>query len=281
VFAPLPLAALAMLAFAGNSLLCRLALRSTTIDPATFTSVRLLSGALVLAILLRMRRGAAPGTRTSWASAFALFAYAAAFSFAYVSLPAATGALLLFGAVQVTMVGVGLWRGERLAALQWTGLAAACAGLAALLAPGAQAASWQGSLLMIAAGVAWGVYSLRGRGARDPLGDTAGNFARSAAFTLAMSAMLLATAHWDMRGALLAAASGGIASGLGYAVWYRALPGLGASRAAAVQLTVPVIAALGAIVLLGEPMSLRFAICAAVVLGGVALVVLKRRTAPA
>ena len=287
-----------MLAFAGNSLLCRIALKQTSIDAASFTSLRLASGALVLALLVLWRSrarpaGASPGvappasaTRPwhagSWLSALALFVYAAGFSFAYVSLTAATGALLLFGVVQTSMIGWGLWRGERLQPLQWLGLAAASAGLVWLLLPGLTAPSLSAGVLMASAGVAWAVYTLRGRrvgvggAAHDATTVTAGNFLRAAPLALATSALLWPLARWDNHGALLALASGGVASGLGYAVWYTALRGLSATRAAIVQLTVPALATAGGVMLLGEPLTPHLLGASAAVLGGVALVILAR-----
>lgn len=267
------LTALAMLAFAGNSLLCRLALKHTAIDAASFTTVRLVSGALVLWLIVRLRGGTRAGAG-NWPSAIALFAYAGAFSFAYVSLPAASGALLLFGAVQATMIGVGLWRGERLLALQVLGMLLALAGLIGLLLPGLSAPPLGSALLMIGAGVAWGVYSLRGKGAGDPIRVTAGNFLRAAPIAGVMSLVTLWTAAWDAAGLLYALASGAVTSGIGYAIWYTALPALKATSAASVQLSVPVIAALGAIVLLGEPLTLRLVTASVAILGGIALVIL-------
>lgn len=264
--------ALALLAFAGNSLLCRVALRDTGIDAAGFTVLRLVAAVLVLAALARGRAWRSG----DWRSATALFAYAAAFSFAYVSLPAATGALLLFGSVQATMLGAGLRRGERFAPRQLAGLCIALGGLAALLLPGASTPSPAGAALMVLAGVAWGVYSLRARGVTDPLAATAGNFLR----TLPLAASLLLGAHaslcWDPAGAAYAISSGALTSGLGYVAWYAAVPALGALRAATLQLTVPVLTALGAIVLLQEPTTLRALLCGAAILAGVALT-LKRR----
>jgi len=271
----LQLTAVAMLAFAGNSLLCRLALRAAHIDAASFTSVRLVSGAVTLWLLVGLRGGAAR-LAGSWGSAAALFAYAIAFSYAYVSLPASTGALLLFGAVQVTMVGTGLWRGERLSALQWTGLLLAAAGLVALLLPGLAAPPPGGAALMIAAGVAWGAYSLRGRGAGDPTASTAGNFVRSLAFVAPLTLLSLRDATADAAGVGYAIASGAVTSGIGYAIWYRALPGLRATSAAAAQLSVPVIAAFGAVLLLGEPITQRLALSSLAVLGGIAIVLFIR-----
>ncbi len=269
---------LAMFAFAGNSLLCRLALKHTGIDAATFTSIRIISGALVLWLIVRLRGGPhRPGG--SWLSALALFAYAAGFSFAYVSLPAATGALLLFGAVQATMISYGLWVGERLRTRQITGLIFAFSGLFGLLLPGLSAPPLYGSILMLAAGFAWGVYSLRGKGSGDPTSVTAGNFLRALLFAVALSLAMLPSASLDKSGVWYAISSGALASGVGYAVWYMALRGLKATSAAAVQLSVPVIAAVGGIVLLSEPITLRFFIAASAVLGGVTLVILSKESA--
>jgi drug/metabolite transporter (DMT)-like permease len=267
---------LAMLAFAANSLLCRAALKHTTIDAASFTLVRLVSGALTLWLMVRVRDGR-PVVAGSWASALALFVYAAAFSFAYASLTAATGALLLFGAVQTTMIGVGLYRGERLRAVQTVGLACALAGLVGLLLPGLSAPPWQGSLLMLAAGVAWGVYSLRAKGSGDPLRATAGNFLRAVAFAAALSLETYPWMAFDAAGVGWAIASGALASGVGYAIWYTALAGLKATSAATVQLSVPVIAALGGVVLLGEPLTPRLVIASSAILGGIALVIARRQ----
>ncbi len=270
------LTTLAMLAFAGNSLLCRLALTHTTIDPASFTAVRLASGAVTLWALVLVRGGARAG-RGSWPSAVALLAYAVAFSFAYVGLPAATGALLLFGAVQATMIGVGLRRGERLGTLQWTGLLLALGGLVALLLPGLSAPPVVRAALMLAAGVAWGVYSLRGQGAGDPTRVTSGNFLRAAPLAVALSALLWRDAAFDPAGVAYAVASGALASGLGYAVWYAALPQLRSTSAAVVQLCVPALATLGGALLLGEPVTLRVVLASAAILGGIGTVVSGRR----
>ncbi len=269
------LTTLAMLAFAGNSLLCRVALKQGAIDPASFTAVRLASGALVLWLLVRARGGATTGAGNWW-SAAALFVYAAAFSFAYVSLPAATGALLLFGAVQATMIGYGLWTGERLRRLQWLGLVLACAGLVGLLLPGLSAPPLPGALLMLGAGVAWGVYSLRGKGAGDTKSVTAGNFLRAVALTAIRSLLLLHRAAIDIAGFWYAFASGALASAIGYAIWYTALPALKATHAATVQLSVPVLAALGGVVFLAEPVSARLVLASAAILGGIALVILEK-----
>jgi drug/metabolite transporter (DMT)-like permease len=265
-----------MIAFAGNSLLCRVALRDTQIDATSFTTLRLVSGALMLALLVRWRGSKSVGAG-SWPSALALFAYAAGFSFAYLSLTAATGALLLFGAVQATMIGHGLWAGERLKWIQWTGLLLALGGLVSLLLPGLSAPPLIGSLLMLGAGVAWGIYSLRGRSAGDPTLVTAGNFLRAAPFAVGLSLLLRDQIAWDPAGAGYAVASGALASGIGYAVWYAALPALKATQAATVQLSVPVVAALGGVALLGETLTGRLVLASVAILGGIALVVLEKR----
>jgi len=270
------LTSLAMIAFAGNSLLCRLALKQTAIDPASFTAIRLISGALVLWLLVRMKQNA-PAGEGSWASAFALFTYAAGFSFAYVSLSAGTGALLLFAAVQVTMIGYGLWTGERLRLLQTFGVLLAFGGLIGLLLPGLSAPPLLGAMLMIGAGIAWGVYSLRGKGAGDPTRVTAGNFLRSVPVTVVLSLLMIKFVSIDAAGVAYAIASGALASGLGYAIWYTVLPALKNTSAASVQLSVPVIAALGGIVLLGEPLTLRLLLASVAILGGIALVIVQKR----
>ncbi|BAK76382.1 EamA-like transporter family protein [Pseudogulbenkiania sp. NH8B] len=269
---------LAMTAFAGNSLLCRQALKHTSIDPATFTTLRIASGALVLWLIVRLRTATGSGNGR-WRSALALFFYAAAFSFAYVSLSAATGALLLFGAVQATMIGIGLARGERLSARQLAGLLLALAGLAGLLLPGLSAPPLVGAVLMLLAGVAWGAYSLLGKGAGDPTRVTAGNFLRAVPLAISLSLLLMPAASWDSAGAIYALLSGALASGVGYAVWYTALRGLTATGAATVQLTVPVIAAAGGVVLLGEPVTLRLVLASIAILGGVWLVIAGKRQA--
>ena len=270
------LTVLAMVAFAGNSLLCRLALRDTTIDAASFTTIRLCSGAVMLWLVVRVRGGAYTGAG-NWRSALALFAYAAGFSFAYLSLPAASGALLLFGAVQATMIGHGLWAGERLRRMQFAGLALALGGLVGLLLPGLSAPPLLGSLLMLGAGVAWGVYSLRGRGAGDATQVTAGNFLRAVPIAAALSLLMIGNVSLDRAGLAYAVASGALASGLGYAIWYTALPGLKATKAATVQLSVPVIAALGGVAFLGEAITLRLMLASIAILGGIALVILEKR----
>jgi drug/metabolite transporter (DMT)-like permease len=267
---------LAMLAFAGNSLLCRLALKETGIDAASFTFIRLLSGAVALWLIVKARR-VSWREAGNWPSALALFAYAGAFSFAYISLSAGTGALLLFGAVQATMILWGWRRGERLGLIQLVGLALALCGLVALLFPGLSAPPLGGSILMLGAGVAWGIYSLRGRAAGDPVTATAGNFLRAVPFAAILSLALLARSRLDWAGVGYAIISGAIASGVGYVTWYTALPGLKAASAAAVQLSVPVLAAAGGILLLGEPITLRFFFASMAVLGGIALVVINPR----
>ena len=275
----LTLTSLAMVAFAGNSLLCRAALKDTSIDAASFTSLRLLSGAVALWILVRLRAGRVAG-EGNWLSAFALFVYAAGFSFAYQSLAAATGAILLFGAVQVTMIGYGVWSGERLRVSQLVGLCFAFGGLIGLFLPGISAPPVFGSLLMMVAGVAWGIYSLRGKGLGNPTKISAGNFLRTVPVTVVMSMLFIKSSSLDAEGAGYAIASGALASGVGYALWYAVLPHLKATQAASLQLSVPVIAAAGGILLLEEPMTLRLMLASLAILGGVALVIRKKRSMP-
>lgn len=273
------LTTVAMTAFAGNSLLCRAALRDTDIDAATFTSVRLVSGALMLWLVLSLRGNRVPLKQGSWGSALALFAYAGAFSYAYGGLSAAMGALLLFGAVQATMISIGIFRGDRPRLLQWAGFVVAFAGLVGLLLPGLTAPPLFSSLLMIGAGIAWGVYSLRAKGAGEPTAVTTGNFIRAVPMALVLSLVTMTSATIDMAGMGYAIASGAIASGLGYAIWYMALPLLQATSAATVQLSVPVIAAVGGVLLLSEPLTLRLVVAGTAILGGIALVILSARPA--
>jgi drug/metabolite transporter (DMT)-like permease len=272
---PLRIAALTagtLVCFAANSVLCRAALAPRLVDPATFTSVRLVSGAAALALLVAVRRRARPSGGTL-GSALALFLYAAAFSLAYVRIGAGVGALLLFTAVQVTMVGWTALRGARPGAVQVGGVALALAGLAWLVLPSATAPDPAGAALMLGAGVAWGAYSLRGRAAagRDPLAITASNFVLAVPLAAALSAGLARQASATPAGIALAAASGGLASGGGYSLWYAVVPTLGATRAAAVQLAVPVLAGLGATAFLGEHLTARIAVAGAAILAGIAL----------
>lgn len=265
-----------MIAFAANSLLCRLALKHTAIDPASFTLVRIASGAVVLWLIVKLRKAKLRDAGT-WLSALALFVYAAAFSFAYVSLSAGTGALLLFGAVQATMILWGLLKGERFHALQVAGLTTAVSGLVLLLLPGLSAPPTGGAILMLGSGGAWGIYSLRGKTAGQPVIATAGNFLRAVPMAIVLGIALLPWTRLDRAGICYAVLSGAIASGLGYVIWYAALPGLKAASAATVQLSVPVIAAAGGIILLNEPLTLRFLFASVTVLGGIALVVITPR----
>ena len=267
---------LAMIAFASNSLLCRAALKETSIDAASFTFVRIFSGAAALWLILTTRRTTSQSSG-NWISALALFAYAAAFSFAYNTLSAGTGALLLFGAVQATMILWGFGKGERLDPIQIAGLVVAVAGLVLLVLPGLSAPPLIGSILMLSAGLAWGVYSLRGKTAGDPIAATSGNFLRAVPFAALVSVIMLPKMHLDSLGVIYAVISGAITSGLGYVIWYAALAGLKAASAATVQLSVPVLAATGGILLLGEPITLRYVIASIAVLGGIFLVVIEKR----
>lgn len=275
------LTAAALTGFAANSLLCRAALlRPGQIDPASFTAVRILSGAVTLAAIVgfRARRVVVPSGH--WLSAAALFLYAIAFSCAYVRLTTGTGALILFTVVQLTMLAAALRNGERPSPVQVIGLLLALAGLVILCAPGVRAPDPVGAALMIVAGCAWGAYSLRGRRSGDPLSTTAGNFVCAIPFVLLPLPFVSPALQLTRSGILLAVASGAIASGLGYTLWYAALPHLTATRAAIVQLSVPLLAAFGGVVLLDEALSARIAVAAVATLGGVVLAMRKTRARP-
>ena len=268
---------LALMAFAANSVLCRLALGQESIDPASFSTIRLCAGAATLILIQGWRTGAWSRPAGSWFSASMLFLYAIPFSFAYVQLEAGSGALILFGAVQLTMIILALMRGERPHVWQWMGFGLAIGGLIYFLSPGLSAPSPTGAALMAISGCAWGVYSLLGKGHANPLGRTAGNFLRALPFTLVVSWWMLPDLKIELRGFILAVASGAIASGIGYVLWYQALQKLTATRAAVVQLSVPVIAAAGGVLFLSETMSLRLVVAGVVVLGGVGLALAARK----
>ena len=271
---------LAMVAFASNSLLNRLALGRESIDAVSYTTIRLMAGALTLWLLASLQKNSTgPKIRGNWLSAAMLFLYAIAFSFAYLSLSAGTGALILFGTVQMTMIFVALRSGERPHLLEWLGIFLALSGLVYLVMPGLRAPAPLGSALMIMAGIAWGVYSLRGRGSGSPLGDTAGNFIRAVPFIIIVRLVMLDNVHLTQSGILLAVLSGALASGIGYVIWYTALAGLTATRAAIVQLSVPVLAAWGGVAFLAEDISLRLILSGAFILGGIALAIAARRKA--
>jgi drug/metabolite transporter (DMT)-like permease len=270
------LTAAAMFAFAANSLLCRLALQQGGIDPASFSSIRLVSGAVVLFAIVRFKSGPPAPRHANGLAALMLFAYVAFFSFAYVTLSAGTGALILFGTVQLTMLVAGLQCGERFGLVASLGLALAIAGLIYLLSPGVAAPPLQGALLMAAAGIAWGVYSLRGRKVADPLAATAGNFMRAAPLALVLNLLFSAKAHGDVSGVVLAVASGALTSGVGYVIWYAALPRLSAMRAATVQLSVPLIAAFGGVAVLSEALTPRLVVASMAILGGIAVVLMAK-----
>ena len=276
------LTSIAMLAFAANSVLCRLALKETSIDAASFTSVRILSGAIVLWLLITYQNRSIDRSilsKGSWLSALALFIYAAGFSFSYISLSTGTGALLLFGTVQISMIGYGIYRGENYNLTQKLGSLVASIGLVALLLPGISAPPLVGSLLMILAGIAWGIYSLRGKGSVNPSADTAGNFLRAIPLCILLSAVTLSDASLDITGFYYALLSGGFASGLGYAIWYAVLPAIKSTTAATVQLSVPVIAAFAGVIFLTETLDLRLTLAAIAILGGIFLVLTNNKKA--
>ena len=272
------LAVLAMTAFAANSLLCRMALVETDIDPASFTFWRLTSGALMLTLLVVMRNQK-PLQEGNMASAIALFVYAAGFSFAYISMTTGAGALLLFGAVQVTMISWGLFKGERMSALQWGGFLLALIGLILLLLPNAAVPQLSSALMMLAAGIAWGVYSLKGKGAKFPIEATAGNFIRATLLALVLLVIFWPGGEFHAEGMAYAVASGAIASALGYALWYSILVHIAAIKAATLQLSVPVLAVFAGWVFLDETVTLRIILSSLAVIGGVAMVIWVKKIA--
>lgn len=274
----------ALVAFAFNSILCRLALRGEEADAVGFTAVRLISGAVALMVISYLVRsphvskGSSKTKRGTWFSAFFLFAYAICFSFAYLDLTVGTGALVLFGSVQLTMIAAALFKGERPPLLEWLGLATAVGGLVYLVYPGLASPPLGSSLLIAAAGAAWGFYTLRGKGSSDPLADTTGNFIRSVPMIAIVAIPYFSKIQLSYRGILLAVLSGAVASGIGYTVWYAALRFHTSTRAAVLQLAVPVIAAAAGVLLLDETAAVRLAIAAALILGGIALTIFGRKT---
>ena len=274
----------ALIAFAANSVLCRMALGEQSIDAGSFTLIRLLSGIVILLLIwypARKDSGASaaaghPSPRGSWRAGGLLFLYAITFSYAYISLETGTGALILFGMVQITMVVTGLIQGQRLCWQEWSGLVLACVGFIYLLAPSINTPELAGFVLMAIAGLAWAGYTLLGRGSVSPLSDTCFNFVRTLPMVLVALIWIIADAQLTSRGILLAIASGALASGLGYAIWYRALRGLSGIQAGVLQLLVPVIAAIGGVLFAAEPITLRLALAGMLVLGGVLLVLLGR-----
>ena len=269
----------ALVAFAANSVLCRLALGAAIIDPYAFTAVRLAAGAVTLLALVAWTSRRLAHRSGRWSSASCLVLYAVPFSLAYVRLSAGTGALLLFGAVQLTMIGVGLRGGERPRALEWIGLLGAVAGVVYLVSPGISAPDPLGAVFMIVAGVAWGFYSIAGKSAGDPTEATTGNFVKASLLVVPAAAIGYPWLALSSRGVLIAAISGSVASGLGYVVWYAALKHLTVTRGALVQLAVPMIAAVGGIAFLHESISLRLVIASVVILGGIAIGIVRRRRA--
>ncbi len=268
---------LALVAFAANSVICRLALKDAAIDPGLFTSIRLLSGAVVLIILVFLTKDKRDdASKGSWRSAAMLFMYAAAFSYAYVSLETGIGALIIFGVVQITMIASSLISGYRMNNLEWSGILLALAGFLYLLLPGASAPSLSGFILMALSGIGWGIYSLRGKNSKDPLADTAYNFLRSLPFLILLLYFLAQESNYSTKGILLALLSGIVTSGIGYTIWYAALKGLSSVQASVVQLLVPVLAAIGGILFIGELISLRLMVSSLMILGGILLLIIKK-----
>ncbi|MEE8388706.1 MAG: DMT family transporter [Acidiferrobacterales bacterium] len=268
---------LALIAFAANSVLCRLALGRETIDASSFTIIRLLSGAVVLLAIINIS-GSKTGSsaKGSWPASLMLFLYAITFSFAYITLDTGTGALILFGSVQITMILLSVISGNRLHITEWVGITIAFTGFVYLILPGVTTPSAIGFLLMTTAGIAWGIYTLKGRDSKSPLMDTAYNFLRTVPFVIILVIVTIKNANYSIEGILLAALSGGIASGIGYTIWYLALGGLSVTQAAVLQLLVPVIAALGGVVFVSEAVTVRLTVSSTMILGGILMVVLGR-----
>lgn len=274
------LAALAMVAFAANSVLCRVALRGGAIDPASFSTIRIVAGAVTLFLICAWKSRGAVALKGALKSASLLALYAVPFSFAYVSLSAGTGALILFGCVQSTMLLVALRRGESVLAAQWIGLGIALAGLITLVLPSLTTPALLPAVLMALAGISWGLYSWRGRGSENPMAATAANFVLAVPLVLLVSLAALSRVHVSSRGVALSVASGALASGLGYVAWYAALSGLTGMQAAVVQLAAPVLAAAGGVIFLAEAISVRLVLSAILVLGGIALAIIGRERWP-
>lgn len=264
------LTTLAMLAFAANSVICRLALRHTEIDPASFTLIRLSSGAVVLWAILAIKGGPSTSYGT-WLGAFTLFSYAFSFSYAYSNLETGTGALLLFGAVQISMLGYGFYKGERMHAVAITGFILAIGGLVALLLPGAKSPPFISAGIMVVSGIAWATYSLIGKQSNNPLESTTWNFIRAIPIMLLASIPFANRLSIDISGALYAIASGTVASGFGYAIWYAALRSLSSFEAATIQLSVPILASLAGMLILNESLTTRLVLASLAVLGGIGL----------
>jgi drug/metabolite transporter (DMT)-like permease len=268
---------LALIAFAANSVICRLALKDGAIDPGMFTSIRLVSGAAILIVLVFLSKDRRlEKSKGSWISAGMLFMYAAAFSYAYVSLETGIGALIIFGTVQITMIASSLIAGYRMNNMEWLGILLALAGFLYLLLPGASAPSLGGFVLMTLSGIGWGIYSLRGKSSKHPLVDTAYNFLRSLPFLILLLYFLAQESNYSTKGILLALLSGIVTSGIGYTIWYAALKGLNSIQASIVQLLVPVLAAIGGVVFIGELISLRLMASSLMILGGILLLILKK-----
>lgn len=269
------LTATAMVAFAANSVLCRMALDADLIDPASFTSIRLISGSICLLIIVSTRTTHWRPSKPNWVPVLALCTYMVCFSFAYRSLSTGTGALLLFGFVQFTMIGTAIYKGERLSTLAWLGLCIAGSGIVYLVLPGVEAPEPKYAALMATAGLAWGVYSLLGVHGNDPTSATANNFLYATPIVIAVSLIDLSSLQFTWHGGLLGIASGAIASGIGYVIWYAALRHIKVTTAAIMQLSVPALATLGGVVVLAEPLTLRIVFATMLVVGGIA-VFLKR-----
>ena len=267
-----------LIAFAGNSVLCRLALGENQLDAASFTIIRLLSGIVMLLLISQTNGSQTSGSRSSltqqinWLSSGALFLYAVTFSYAYLSLDTGTGALILFGAVQITMILASSLLGKQLYWAEWLGVAIAFLGFVYLVLPGITTPSFQGFILMTLAGGSWGIYTLQGKNSRQPIINSATNFLYTLPFVLTLLIIELPNSELSQPGIILAVLSGAIASGVGYTTWYMAVRNLATVKASVVQLLVPILAALGGVLFAGEVISLRLIISSLLILGGIILV---------
>ncbi|MFT4712971.1 MAG: drug/metabolite transporter (DMT)-like permease [Candidatus Azotimanducaceae bacterium] len=266
------LTTLAMIAFAANSVLCRMSLGANLIDAASFSSIRLISGTAGLLFIIVVRDRALKLTQPRPPTILALAIYMVCFSFAYHSLSAGSGALLLFGFVQLTMLGTAIYRGERLSPFGWTGLAIAFSGLVYLMLPGVEAPSPIYSVFMAVAGLAWGIYSILGADGSDATTSTATNFLYATPLALLVSVVQIDVMIITWQGVLLSIASGAITSGVGYAIWYTALKHIKAISAAIIQLSVPALATFGGVLFLAEALTFRIILATVLTIGGISLV---------
>lgn len=273
------LTSLALIAFASNSVICRLALGNNTIDASSFTIIRLFSGAIVLLFLVKFSNSTKRIlSKGNWLVSSMLFIYAASFSYAYKSLDTGTGALILFGAVQITIILFAIIQGNILNNKEWMGVFISLFGFIYLVLPGVNTPPLVGFILMAIAGISWGIYTIKGFTSNSPLIDTCSNFIKTIPLILILFLITIKDATYSIEGVLLACISGGITSGIGYAIWYMAIKGLTKTQTAVVQLLVPILAAFGGVLFMSENISLRLVIAAILILGGILTVTIFKPT---